>query len=97
MSTADDYIRAVSQAVAARMSETGLPGMLLRERNHLDPFMKDESARRSGARPVSEKLVAPEFPRLGPVDVVIAKPRMLVELNGVRSSDRAGRQGSGRA
>jgi hypothetical protein len=80
MSTPDDYIHAVAEVAAARMTQTGLPGRLLRERTHLDPFMKDESAQRSGARPVSKKLLAPEFPRLGPVDVVIAEPRMLIEL-----------------
>ena len=72
--------RSGAGSTATLASSAGLPGRLLRERTHLDPFMKDECERRSGARPVSKNLLAPEFPRLGPVDVVIAKPRMLVEL-----------------
>jgi hypothetical protein len=59
---------------------TGLPEIALRERQHLDPFFKDEIGRRSGRRPVSRMLRSPDFPGLGAVDVVVERPRALIEL-----------------
>lgn len=77
---ADDFIVDVLAAIADRMTATGLPGAELRERRHLDPFFKDEIERRTGARPVSRKLSTPDFPGLGAVDVIVARPRALIEL-----------------
>src|SRR4051812_24711445 len=62
------------------MTDTGLPGSSLRERQHLQPFTVDECERRSAASPPSRTLRTPDFPGLGPVDVVLARPRALVEL-----------------
>lgn len=70
----------VLEAVAARLTATGLPWPALRERRHLDPFVKDEYARRGGRRPASRTLRSPDFPGLGGVDVVLEEPRALIEL-----------------
>lgn len=76
----DEYVRQVCRAAAARMSQLGLPGTELRERYHLDPFIKDEFERRHGVRPISRRLTSPSFPRLGAVDVVADEPSLLMEL-----------------
>jgi hypothetical protein len=62
------------------MTATGLRGEDLRERLHLDPFTKDECERRSAVRPLARTLRTSDFPGLGPVDVIVAQPRALIEL-----------------
>lgn len=62
------------------MTRTGLPGTELRERHHLDPFVKDEFEARTGQRPVARKLGSDAFIGLGAVDVVIEQPACLMEL-----------------
>ena len=79
MST-DGFVAEVAEAVANRMTATGLRGKDLRERDHLDPFTKDECERRTGVRPASRTLRTLEFPRIGPVDVVLNAPKALIEL-----------------
>lgn len=76
---ADEFILAVLAAVADRMTAIGLQGAELREKRHLDPFVKDEIEQQTGARPVSRKLSTPDFPGLGAVDVIVARPRALIE------------------
>jgi hypothetical protein len=76
----DALLAEVLEAVAIRLTTTGLPGIALRERQHLDPFFKDEIGRRSGRRPVSRTLRSPDFPGLGAVDVVVERPKALIEL-----------------
>jgi hypothetical protein len=76
----DGFIVNVAEAVADRMTATGLSGEQLRERQHLDPFFKDEIERRTGVRPLSSTLRTPDFPGLGPVDVIVNEPRALIEL-----------------
>jgi len=77
---ADIFVAEVARAVAERMTATGLRGEDLRERLHLDPFTKDECERRCGVRPLSTKLTTPAFPGLGAVDVILTRPRALIEL-----------------
>jgi len=62
------------------MTATGLPGAELRERWHLDPFVKDEFEARTGRRPVSRTLKSEAFPGLGAVDVLAEHPKLLMEL-----------------
>jgi len=62
------------------MTASGLPGSEFRERQHLDPFVKDEFEARTGRRPVSRTLKSEAFPNLGPVDVVVEQPKLLMEL-----------------
>ncbi|RKQ90859.1 hypothetical protein C8N24_0674 [Solirubrobacter pauli] len=62
------------------MSLSEIQGDDLRERGHLDPFFKAECERHLGARPVARTLRSKDFPRLGPVDVVLERPRALIEL-----------------
>lgn len=80
MADADAYIADVFECVAALLTATGLPGADLRERRHLDPYTKDEVEARSGDRPPARTLSTPAFPGVGPVDVVLAQPRALIEL-----------------
>ena len=77
---ANVLIAAVVGEVARRMSALGCDGGLLRERQHLDPMTKDVLESLTGDRPVSRKLTTADFPGLGPVDVVHAAPRLLIEL-----------------
>ena len=42
--------------------------------------MKDEFERRSGRRPHAQTLRTPDFVGVGPVDVVLAEPKALLEL-----------------
>jgi hypothetical protein len=79
-SVTDALVAKVLDAVAMRLTATGIPGIALRERRHLDPFVKDEIERRSGRRPVSRTLRSPDFPGLGAVDVVLERPKALIEL-----------------
>jgi hypothetical protein len=76
----DNEIASVVEAVANRMTDTRLSGSELRERLHLDPFVKDEFEKRSGTRPASKRFMSDAFVGLGPVDVVSGKPRCLIEL-----------------
>ena len=80
MAGVDDQVADILEAVASRLTATGLSGSALRERQHLDPFVKDEFARRSGRRPAARTLRTPDFPGLGAVDVVVELPRALLEL-----------------
>ena len=76
----DGLIAAVADEVARRMTALGLPGELLRERQHLDPITKDVFETLTAVRPVSRKLSTPDFPGLGAVDVVHGAPPLLAEL-----------------
>jgi hypothetical protein len=76
----DDVVAEVLKAVAARLTQTGLPGAAVRERTHLDPYVKDEFERRTGRRPPTRTVRSPDFRGLGPVDVVVERPRALLEL-----------------
>lgn len=76
----DTQVGEICSAVADRMTQTGLSGFELRERNHLDPFIKDEIEKRSGARPVSRKYKSDAFHGLGAVDVVAEDPKVMMEL-----------------
>ena len=76
----DRFVMDVPTSVARRMLLTGLPGVDLRERTHLDPFMKDAFEDSAGIRPVSRTLKIGSFGRLGPVDIVSSRPRLLMEL-----------------
>lgn len=67
-------------AAAERMSQLGLHGRELRERRHLDPFVKDEFKRRTGTGPTSRRLSSPSFPEVGAVDVIVDEPPLLMEL-----------------
>jgi hypothetical protein len=58
----------------------GLSGSQLRERKHLDPFMKDAFEAAAGIRPVSSRLMCSTFAGLGAVDVVSSAPPLLMEL-----------------
>src|SRR5689334_12135198 len=80
MEAADAFISDVMRAVAERMTDTGLPGEALRERQHLQPLTVEECERRPGARPVARMLRTRDFPGIGPVDVVLVRPRALIEL-----------------
>lgn len=80
MADADAYIADLFEVVAARLTATGLTGADLRERRHLDPYTKDAVEARSGDRPPARTLRTPAFPGAGPVDVVLAQPRALIEL-----------------
>lgn len=80
ISSADAYAAEVAQAVANRMTTIGLRGEVLRERTHLDPFTKDECESRTGVRPLARTLRTPDFPGLGPVDVILDEPRALMEF-----------------
>jgi hypothetical protein len=77
---ADDQVAAACAGAAKRMTETGLAGSQLRERIHLDPFLKDELASLTGRRPLSRKFKSDSFPGLGAVDVVAERPKFLMEL-----------------
>src|SRR5438094_5802011 len=65
MSDVDIYVSEVAGVAAEQMTATGLPGSELRERKHLDPFMKSCLEQRSGLRPVSQTLRTPDFQGLG--------------------------------
>jgi hypothetical protein len=80
LSGTDALISGVVGAVAQRMTAMQLSGAELRERGHLDPFIKNELERRCGSRPRSQTLRTPDFVGVGPVDVVLADPRALIEL-----------------
>jgi hypothetical protein len=80
ITSADSFVAAVAEAAADRMTATGLRGEELRERIHLDPFTKDECERRNGVRPHARTLRTADFPGLGPVDLIVAQPRALIEL-----------------
>jgi hypothetical protein len=80
MASVDSLIAEAFAAVAVEMTGTGLPGTELRERLHLDPFSKNELAHRVGERPLSRTLRTPAFPGVGPVDLVLERPRALLEL-----------------
>jgi hypothetical protein len=76
----DEYVEQVTARVAHALTRTGLHGGELRESLHLDPFFKNEVERRSGVRPLSRTLRTPDFPGLGPVDVVLERSGALLEL-----------------
>lgn len=76
----DVLVAKVAHAVAQRMTLSEIRGDDLRERGHLDPFFKAECERHLGARPAARSLPSTDFPRLGPVDVVLQRPRALIEL-----------------
>jgi len=80
MSDTDDLVVECCRQVAARMTATGLRGADLRESRHLDPFLKDAITEATGVRPVSRRLLAPEFTGLGAVDIVCERPPLLMEL-----------------
>jgi hypothetical protein len=65
MASCDELMIGLSSRVAKRMTETGLSGAGLREKKHLDPFMKDAFAAESGTRPVSKKFDSDAFVGLG--------------------------------
>ena len=77
---ADSVIAEVFSDVAELLTGTGLRGHELRERQHFDPLTKDAFERHTGARPISRTLRTPDFPGVGPVDVVLSEPKALVEL-----------------
>jgi len=77
---ADDLIFDAFDALVARLTRMDPSGAAIRERQHLDPFFKDELERLVGTRPVAKKLHTPHFPGLGAVDVVVSEPRALIEL-----------------
>jgi hypothetical protein len=77
---ADSLVIGICREVADRMTNTGLPGTRLRERRHLDPFMKDAFMDATGARPVSKRFDHPHFRGLGAVDVVTDRPLLFMEL-----------------
>lgn len=79
MST-DSEITEACASVSAQLTATGRPGEELRERRDLDPLAKDTFAEFNGVRPPSRTLRTPAFPGLGPVDVVLERPRALLEL-----------------
>ncbi len=62
------------------MTATGLAGADLRERKHLDPFIKDALADAVGVRPRLEGFDSPFFSGVGAVDVVSARPKLFMEL-----------------
>jgi hypothetical protein len=62
------------------MTKTGLAGSDLRERKHLDPFMKDAFEAATGIRPVSKRFNSGSFVGLGAVDVVANTPALFMEL-----------------
>jgi hypothetical protein len=76
----DAFVVQICRRVAARMRGTGLPGSQLRERLHLDPFIKDAFMEATGKRPVSKRFAIPQFEGLGGVDVVADQPRLFMEL-----------------
>jgi hypothetical protein len=76
----DLLVAGVFRTVAQQLTQTGLSGDELRERQHLDPFCKDAFERYVGARPISQTLRTADFPGLGPVDVIVNEPRVLIEL-----------------
>lgn len=76
----DLLVADVFRTVAQQLANTGLGGGDLRERQHLDPFVKDAFERHVGARPISQTLRTADFPGLGPVDVIVNEPRVLIEL-----------------
>ena len=80
MTDCDDFVIEICARVAQRMTETGLPGEQLRERKHLDPFMKDAIAEYTGVRPFSKKFASDAFVGLGAVDLVADRPRLFMEL-----------------
>ncbi len=80
MTETENLVPEISARVAERMAMTELPGAELRERRHLDPFMKDVFEEYTGKRPVSRTLHSQHFRGLGPVDIVAAEPRLLMEL-----------------
>lgn len=76
----DSLVADAFKAVAVRLTATGFAGNELREREQLDPFTKDEFERRVGVRPVSRTLQIADFPGVGSVDVVVSRPKALIEL-----------------
>ena len=76
----DDLVTALFVRAAELMRQTRLPGHHLRERNHLDPLLKAACDERLGERPVSRTLKINQFVGLGPVDVVVSEPRLMMEL-----------------
>jgi hypothetical protein len=67
-------------AVADELTQLRLTGASIRERTHLDPITKRAFEGQVGRRPLSTTLRAPEFPGVGPVDVVVDSPPLLMEL-----------------
>ena len=68
------------RCVAAQLTALDLPGSAIRERLHLDPLTKaafDARVRRPSA---ARTLRAAAFSAVGPVDVVLDAPPLLVEL-----------------
>ncbi len=80
MDRTDDFITEVCGVVAQRMTDTGLPGAQLRERRHLDPFIKDAIGEAVGVRPTSKTFDSPLFVGVGGVDVVPVRPKLFMEL-----------------
>jgi hypothetical protein len=79
-SEADELVIQTCSRVATRMTETGLAGSGLRERKHLDPYIKDAFKEGTGARPISKKFKSEFFVGLGAVDVVVDQPPLFMEL-----------------
>jgi hypothetical protein len=76
----DELVTDALGVVATRITDLALSGLHVRERTHLDPFTKDAVAARQGQRPASRTLKTGQFPGLGPVDVVVDRPPLLIEL-----------------
>lgn len=76
----DELITEAMGMVATRVAALGLSGVDVRERIHLDPFTKDAFVSRQGQRPASRTLRTERFPGIGPVDVVVERPPLLIEL-----------------
>jgi hypothetical protein len=76
----DKLVTEAMSVVATRIADLALSGVHVRERTHLDPFTKDAIAARQGQRPASRTLRTGRFPGLGPVDVVVDRPPLLIEL-----------------
>jgi hypothetical protein len=79
-SEVDELVMQTCSRVATLMTETGLAWSRLRERDHLDPFIKDAFEEVTGARPVSRKFNSKHFVGLGAVDVVVDRPPLFMEL-----------------
>jgi hypothetical protein len=77
---ADALVAEAAHEVCSRLNALELPCREIRERKHLDPITKAVLLEYTRRQPTSITLRSPTFPGAGPVDVVLARPRLLMEL-----------------
>jgi hypothetical protein len=76
----DELLREGLRMSVGRLEDSGVGGAQLRERKHLDPALKEALGELTGTAVWGKQLVSEHFPGVGPVDLCVVDPPMLLEL-----------------